>query len=125
MAEARSLWCGNSSTMIVPTRRPPLREWRCACRTVRIATRLGRADAIRCRRRFLSAAAQHSDLLTKLHCDGNILFRCATGIGITSDVFDLAAGGTVDPEVIVERGEGSPARSMWLALAAQAAFARA
>jgi len=30
-------------------------------------------------------------LLMKLGCDGNILFRCATRLGITSDVFDLAA----------------------------------
>ncbi|HYS53203.1 MAG TPA: hypothetical protein VER58_05490 [Thermoanaerobaculia bacterium] len=63
-------------------------------------------------------------MLMKLHCDGNILFRCATRLGITSDVFDLARSGTVDPEVIVERGQASPARSMWLALAAQAAFTR-
>ena len=62
--------------------------------------------------------------LMRLGCDGNILFRCATRVGITSDVFDLASSGTVDPEVIVERGEGSPAREMWLALAAQASFAR-
>ncbi len=63
-------------------------------------------------------------LLMKLGCDGNILFRCATRLGITSDVFDLVASGTVDPEVIVERGSGSPARAMWLALAAQASFVR-
>ncbi len=63
-------------------------------------------------------------LLMKLGCDGNILFRCATRLGITSDVFDLAASGTVDPDVIVERGSESPARAMWLALAAQASFVR-
>ena len=63
-------------------------------------------------------------LLMKLGCDGNILFRCATRLGITSDVFDLAASGTVDPDVIVERGSGSRARAMWLALAAQASFVR-
>jgi hypothetical protein len=62
--------------------------------------------------------------LMRLGCDGNILFRCATRVGITSDVFDLASSGTVDPEVIVERGEDSPAREMWLALAAHASFAR-
>jgi hypothetical protein len=63
-------------------------------------------------------------LLMKLGCDGNILFRCATRVGFTSDVFDLAASGTVDPEVIEERGSDSPARAMWLGLAAQASFAR-
>lgn len=62
--------------------------------------------------------------LMRFGCDGNILFRCATRIGITTDVFDLAASGTVDPEVIVARGQDSPARAMWLALAAQAAFVR-
>jgi hypothetical protein len=63
-------------------------------------------------------------LLMQLGCEGNTLFRCATRIGITPDVFDLVRGGTVDPDVIIARGEGSPARSMWLALAAQAFFAR-
>lgn len=63
-------------------------------------------------------------LLLSLHCDGNILFRCATKIGMTSDAFDLARSGTVDPEVIEARGEGSAARPAWLGLAAQAAFAR-
>ena len=63
-------------------------------------------------------------LLMRLGCDGNILFRCATRQGMTVDVFDLAASGTVDPEVIVERGEGSPARAAWLGLAAQASFIR-
>jgi hypothetical protein len=64
------------------------------------------------------------DALLRLGCEGNTLFRCATRIGMTSDVFDLATSGTVDPEVIEERGAGSPARSVWLGLAAQAAFAR-
>lgn len=62
--------------------------------------------------------------LHRLGCDGNVLFRCATRIGMTSDVFDLARSGTVDPEVIEERGAGSPARATWLGLAGQAAFAR-
>jgi hypothetical protein len=63
-------------------------------------------------------------LLLSLQCDGNILFRCATKIGMTPDVFDLARSGAVDPEVIEARGEGSEARPAWLGLAAQAAFAR-
>jgi hypothetical protein len=62
--------------------------------------------------------------LMRLGCDGNALFRCATKSGITSDVFDLASSGTVDPHVIEQRGDASPARPMWLGLAAQAAFAR-
>ena len=63
-------------------------------------------------------------LLLSLHCDGNILFQCATKLGMTSDAFDLAQSGTVDPEVIEARGEGSPARPAWLGLAALAAFTR-
>jgi hypothetical protein len=62
--------------------------------------------------------------LMRLGCDGNILFRCVSRLGMIPDLFDLAASGTVDPEVIEERGEGSPARPTWLGLAAQAAFAR-
>jgi hypothetical protein len=62
--------------------------------------------------------------LMRLGCDGNILFRCATRLGMSSDIFDLAKSGTVDPEVIEERGAGSPARATWLGLAAQAALAR-
>lgn len=62
--------------------------------------------------------------LMRLGCDGNTLFRCATRLGMTPDIFDLATSGTVDPEVIDERGNGSPARATWLGLAAQAAFAR-
>jgi hypothetical protein len=63
-------------------------------------------------------------ILMALGCEGNILFRCATKHGMTTDAFDLARSGTVDPATIAERGNGSPARSAWLGLAAQAAFAR-
>jgi len=63
-------------------------------------------------------------LLQSLQCDGNILFECATKNGMTPDAFDLARSGTVDPEVIEARGDGSEARPAWLGLAAQAAFAR-
>ena len=62
--------------------------------------------------------------LMRLGCEGNVLFRCATKFGMTSDAFDLARSGTVDPAVIEERGAGSPARASWLGLAAQAALAR-
>jgi hypothetical protein len=43
---------------------------------------------------------------------------------MTSDIFDLVASGSVDPETIEARGDGSPARPLWLGLAAQAAHAR-
>ena len=62
--------------------------------------------------------------LMRLGCDGNVLFRCAARFGMTPDLFELAASGTVDPETIEARGFGSPARATWLGLAAQAAFAR-
>lgn len=62
--------------------------------------------------------------LHRLGCDGDILFQCATLAGMHSGVYDLAASGDVDPEVIASRGDGSPARAVWLGLAAQAALAR-
>lgn len=65
-----------------------------------------------------------TETLLRLGCDGNVLFRCATKTGMHSGIFDLATSGTVDPEVIEERGAGSPVRATWLGLAAQAAFAR-
>jgi len=65
-----------------------------------------------------------TEVLMRLGCDGNVLFRCTARIGMHSGVFDLARSGTVDPEVIEERGAGSGARATWLGLAAQAAYAR-
>ena len=62
--------------------------------------------------------------LMRLGCNGNMLFRCATKTGITPDIFDLVDNGTVDPEVIEERGRDSPVRSMWFGLAAKASLAR-
>jgi hypothetical protein len=63
-------------------------------------------------------------LLTRFGCDGNTIFRCATTPGILPDMYDIVASGTVDPEVILQRGAGSPARVLFVALAARAAFAR-
>lgn len=63
-------------------------------------------------------------ILMALRCDADILFRCAFKNGMTSDAFDVARSGLVDPQTIVARGDGSPARSAWLGLAALAAFAR-
>lgn len=63
-------------------------------------------------------------ILLALKCDGDILFRCAFKDGMTSDAFDVARSGLVDPQTIAARGDGSRARSAWLGLAALAAFAR-
>jgi hypothetical protein len=63
-------------------------------------------------------------LLMRMQCDGNVLFRCAARFGMFPDLFDLAASGTVDPDVIEDRARDSAANSAWLGLAAQAAFAR-
>jgi hypothetical protein len=63
-------------------------------------------------------------LLMQMNCEANTLFRCVTKYGMIPDVFDLVQTGRVDPDVIIARGDESPARAMWLGLAAQAAFAR-
>jgi hypothetical protein len=63
-------------------------------------------------------------LLTALGCDGDVLFRCVSRIGMLPELFDLAATGRVDPDTIVARASGSPAEGSWLGLAAIAAFAR-
>jgi hypothetical protein len=65
-----------------------------------------------------------TEVLMRLGCDGNVLFRCTARIGMHSGIFDLAKSGMVDPDVIEERGAGSGARATWLGLAAQAALAR-
>lgn len=62
--------------------------------------------------------------LQMLHCDGDLLFRCASRGGMLPELFDLARSGTVDPETIVARAAGSAAAPGWLGLAAQAALAR-
>lgn len=63
-------------------------------------------------------------VLIGLGCDGDILFRCVSRIGMLPELYDLADSGTVDPETIVQRATGSPAEAAWLGLAAKAAFAR-
>jgi hypothetical protein len=62
--------------------------------------------------------------LMRRGCDGDLLFTHASRVGKTPDLFTLAESGTVSPETIERRGDGSPARGTWLGLAAQAAFAR-
>lgn len=63
-------------------------------------------------------------VLIGLRCDGDILFRCVSRIGMIPELFDLARSGTVDPETIVARASGSAAEASWFGLAAQAALAR-
>ena len=63
-------------------------------------------------------------VLMGLGCDGDILFRCVSRLGMIPELFDLADSGTVDPETIVQRATGSPAEAAWLGIAAKAAFAR-
>lgn len=63
-------------------------------------------------------------VLIGLGCDGDILFRCVSRMGMIPELYDLADSGNVDPETIVERATGSPAEAAWLGLAAKAAFAR-
>lgn len=65
-------------------------------------------------------------MLIKLGADPNILFKCATRDGTTSDAIELADRGLVDPEVVVERAHEAPstARGLWYGLAAEAAWAR-
>ena len=62
--------------------------------------------------------------LKKLGVDGNILFQCATNIGMTPEAIELVEEGLVEPEVIVERARGSAARATYIGLAAEATFLR-
>lgn len=73
---------------------------------------------------FYDRFRQSIAILIGLGCDGDILFRCATKDAMTTAAFDIVETGTVSPETIVARGEGSAARAAWLGLAAQAAFVR-
>ena len=63
-------------------------------------------------------------LLLALGCDGDILFRCVSRLGMIPELYDVAESGRVDPETIVARATGSPAEAAWLGLAAKAALAR-
>lgn len=62
--------------------------------------------------------------LLDLECDGDILFRCVSRMGMITELYDLAESGRVDPDTIAERAAGSPAEAAWLGMAAMAAFAR-
>jgi hypothetical protein len=63
-------------------------------------------------------------ILLGLECDGDVLFRCVSRLGMIPELFDVADSGRVDPETIVARASGSPAAAAWLGLAAKAALAR-
>ena len=63
-------------------------------------------------------------VLLGLGCDGDLLFRCVSRLGMLPELFDLADSGTVDPETIVARASGSPSEAAWLGLAAKASYAR-
>jgi len=63
-------------------------------------------------------------LLLGLGCDGDVLFRCVSRIGMMPELFDVAESGRVDPETIVARASGSAAEAAWLGLAAIAALVR-
>ncbi len=73
---------------------------------------------------FFDRFRQSIIILLRLGCDGDVLFRCATKDAMTTAAFDIVETGTVAPETVLARGEGSPARAGWLGLAAQAAFVR-
>lgn len=62
--------------------------------------------------------------LRKLGVDANILFQCATNLGMTPEAIELVEEGLVAPETILARGAQSPARTTYLGLAAEATYLR-
>ncbi len=62
--------------------------------------------------------------LKKLGVDPEILFQCATNIGMTPEAIELVEEGLVTPETILARGRRSAARTTYFGLAAEAAFLR-
>jgi hypothetical protein len=62
--------------------------------------------------------------LDALGLDGDWLFKFATRLGTIPDAYRLCEEGWVSPEVVAARGEGSPIKGSWLALAAISAQAR-
>ena len=62
--------------------------------------------------------------LRKLDVDANILFQCATNIGMVPEAIELVEEGLVEPETILARGAQSPARTTYLGLAAEATYLR-
>ena len=62
--------------------------------------------------------------LRKLDVDANVLFQCATNIGMVPEAIELVEEGLVEPETILARGAQSPARTTYLGLAAEATYLR-
>lgn len=62
--------------------------------------------------------------LRQFEIDANILFQCATNLGMTPEAIELVEEGLVEPEIIVERGADSPARATYFGLAAEATYLR-
>jgi len=60
--------------------------------------------------------------LRKLGIDANILFQCATNLGMTPEAIELVEEGLVNPKTILARGAQSPARATYLGLAAEATY---
>lgn len=62
--------------------------------------------------------------LKKLGVDGNLLFQCATNMGLVPEAIELVEEGLVSPETILARAEGSAARATYVGLAAEATYLR-
>jgi hypothetical protein len=62
--------------------------------------------------------------LRKLDADANVLFQCATNLGMTPEAIELVEEGLVEPETILARGAESAARTTYLGLAAEATYLR-
>jgi hypothetical protein len=62
--------------------------------------------------------------LKKLGVDPNLLFQCATNMGLTPEAIELVEEGLVAPETILARARGSAARTTYVGLAAEATYLR-
>ena len=62
--------------------------------------------------------------LKKLGVDPNVLFQCATNIGMTPEAIELVEEGLVEADTILARGRGSAASATYLGLAAEATYLR-
>jgi len=62
--------------------------------------------------------------LKKLGVDPNLLFQCATNMGLTPEAIELVEEGLVTPETILARARGSAARTTYVGLAAEATYLR-
>ena len=68
---------------------------------------------------------QHTiHLLVDLGADPNAVFEAAVQDGVTSSLLELIDTGLVDPDVVVRHAARAAMPSLWIALAARAAFER-